>query len=286
MDSSPNSEDLDTRNHDVRKISWAEVPPDTLVEVFRWLSVEDRLRTLPQICKAWRKASLDPGCWQFVDLTEWCEDQSGEVKDRMVKLVVERSYGGLQELRVSNLDGDASLQFLAQSGLTSMRTLCIPGSFVTDSGLCELILTLPNLEHLDISKCGGITSKALEVIGQNCKSFSRLDWVMWPMHRAQSLPDDCEGMAIAQNMPKLRHLVISAGQLSNSSCKAIRNNCPLLECLDEVSDYDDDSYSYYDSFEDEDVYDWDDELDDVWEGDDYVVEYDSEDDDDDGIFDL
>ncbi|KAL2628984.1 hypothetical protein R1flu_013670 [Riccia fluitans] len=51
-------------------IGWDEMPLDALVQVFKRLPVEDRLQTIPQICKAWRKATFDPGCCQFVDLKE------------------------------------------------------------------------------------------------------------------------------------------------------------------------------------------------------------------------
>ncbi|KAL2629008.1 hypothetical protein R1flu_013694 [Riccia fluitans] len=86
---------------------------------------------------------------------------------------------------------------------------------------------------------------------------------MWP---AISRRDDSEGMAIAQNIPRLKHLVISAGL---TQAERYRKSCQLLECLHEEPDSDEESD--YDDSEDQDLYD----LEDIWEGDDYV-EYDSE----------
>ncbi|KAL3686978.1 hypothetical protein R1sor_013287 [Riccia sorocarpa] len=234
MDSSAIAQTSDCENEDeAGRVGWAEMLPETLVEVFKRLPLKDRLQTVPQICKSWRKASFDPGCWQFVNLKEWCMSQNGEVIDRMVKLAVERSCGSIQELHVTNLNSDASLQFLAQSRLSSMKTLCIPGSNITENGLCEVILAMPTLVHLDISRCSAIKSKALEVIGQTCKSLTRLDRSMWPLTMASMGPsDDSEAMAIAHNMPKLKHLEMSSGWLSNSGLVAILDKCPDLEYLD------------------------------------------------------
>ncbi|KAL2628985.1 hypothetical protein R1flu_013671 [Riccia fluitans] len=108
----------------------------------------------------------------------------------MIRLVVERSCGGIEELHVAKLKSDASLQFLAQSRLTCMKVLSIPESEVTADGFCELILTLPALVHLDLSNCRSILSnyKALEVIGQTCKSF--MDW----LDRSYSIQDMLLGL--------------------------------------------------------------------------------------------
>ncbi|KAL2628994.1 hypothetical protein R1flu_013680 [Riccia fluitans] len=258
------------------KMGWDEMPADALVEVFTRFSVEDRLRSIPQICKAWRKATVDPGCWKFVDLKEWCMHmyrcgRSGEVIDRMIGLVVKRSCGGIEELHVAKLQSDASLKFLARSRLNCLKALSIPGSDVTESGFCELIRTLPTLVHLDISNCTLLKSKSLEVIGQTCKSLTRLDRLMCPLSPASllwprsrwgrsirwgrhiasreraafgGLTEDSEAMAIAYNMPKLKHLKMSANSLPNSSVATIREKCPELEILEIESDSHNDEYEY------------------------------------------
>ncbi|OAE23773.1 hypothetical protein AXG93_2114s1000 [Marchantia polymorpha subsp. ruderalis] len=116
-------EELSDAENERVNVRWAEMLPETLVEVMRRLPSRELLKTVPQVCKAWRKASLDPACWQVVDLKVWCNSVKvwrvsaggGEIVERMVKLVVSRSCGGIRELRVTNLDSDASLHYLAQS---------------------------------------------------------------------------------------------------------------------------------------------------------------------------
>ncbi|KAL2628986.1 hypothetical protein R1flu_013672 [Riccia fluitans] len=65
---------IDVRNHSPGRVPWAELSTDTLLEIFKRLPVKDRLRTLPQICKAWRKASFESDCWLFIDMKDWCRD--------------------------------------------------------------------------------------------------------------------------------------------------------------------------------------------------------------------
>ncbi|KAL2628980.1 hypothetical protein R1flu_013666 [Riccia fluitans] len=220
----------------LEQVVWAEMPPDALVDVFKRLPVEDRLRTIPRICKAWRKATLDPGCWQKVDVKDWCMERYYMINtavtpsrvwcesiDRMIRLVVERSCGGIQELHVAYMDGDASLPFLIQSRLSCLKALSIPKSKVTENCFRELILTLPRLVHLDISECGPLESGELELIEQTCKS-----------------------------LPNLKQLKISGGLLPCSEIATIRMKCPQLELLEVESDSD--SVSSYDGYDDRGYY--------------------------------
>ncbi|KAL3686983.1 hypothetical protein R1sor_013292 [Riccia sorocarpa] len=260
------------------RVSWAAVWPDTLIEILKWLPVKDRLQTVPQICKAWRKASFDPLCWRAVDLREWCRKKPVDVIDRMVRLVINRSRGHMQELRLSRLEGDSTLQLLAQSDLSSLKTLCIPSSVIPENSLCKLILSLPGLVHLDISKCCTINSKALKIIGQTCKSLTRLDRVLWPEPVPTWWPmdlGDSEALTIAQYMPKLKHLVMSSDWVSKSSLDVIRASCKDLQFV-EVKSVDDGEYDLDDDFDDHIVDDSEDED----EDDDIDEEEDEEDTDD------
>ncbi|KAL2607787.1 hypothetical protein R1flu_026360 [Riccia fluitans] len=136
------------------------MPADALVEVFKRFSVEDRLRSIPQICKAWRKAIVDPGCWKFVDLKEWCMHmyrcgRSGEVVDSMIGLVVKRSCGGIEKLHVAKLQSDASLKFLARRlisllGAAEMADAFCVGSMMTSCGVVSN-LTAIKVVHTEVT---------------------------------------------------------------------------------------------------------------------------------------
>ncbi|KAL2628966.1 hypothetical protein R1flu_013652 [Riccia fluitans] len=128
------------------------------------------------------------------------------------------------------------------SHLSTLKALSIPSSSVTEEGICELIPTLPTVVHLDMSRCGSIRSKALEIIGQTCKSLTRLDRVMWPLYGEQMNDSNDDSDAKAFNIPKLTLLEMSAGWLPGSSLATILENCPELEHLEIESDCDDNPF--------------------------------------------
>lgn len=44
--------------------AWADMLPEALAAIFSRLLFEELLNVVPQVCKSWRKAALDPACWQ------------------------------------------------------------------------------------------------------------------------------------------------------------------------------------------------------------------------------
>jgi F-box/leucine-rich repeat protein 2/20 len=86
--------------------SWADL--EIIVEVLKRVGFQDLYVSVPLVCKAWRRASLDPACWVCVDMSkcfssrkevvDWWRPAFEAKMDYMVKLAVDRSYGGLREL--------------------------------------------------------------------------------------------------------------------------------------------------------------------------------------------
>ncbi|CAH1448693.1 unnamed protein product [Lactuca virosa] len=78
-----------------------------------------------------------------------------------------------------------------------------------------------------------INAEDIEVIGRNCpqlKSFKishmRYTWT------GPYLQCDDQAVAIANNMPELRHLQIYGDEMTNDGLEAILNGCPHLQSLD------------------------------------------------------
>ena len=88
------------------------------------------------------------------------------------------------------------------SHLRRLRLACCKN--ISDEGLCEVAKKLPLLEELDIS-VSNITEDSLEVIGQKCPHIKSLKFNIkgfkYPHIESNVVP-----FAIANNMPKLRHL--------------------------------------------------------------------------------
>lgn len=95
---------------------------DLLAEVFSRLPFEDRMRTVPLVCKAWRSASSDPTCWRIVDMDGWFEKRvqddiwwEFECEPRvefLVKKIVDQSCGQLRELRTMHCS-DGAIEYIA-----------------------------------------------------------------------------------------------------------------------------------------------------------------------------
>ncbi|EFJ20282.1 hypothetical protein SELMODRAFT_35457, partial [Selaginella moellendorffii] len=213
---------------------WSEMLPEALARIFAVLPLEERMRSVPVVCKAWRKAAMDPTCWRVVDLHEWSRLMPWEVIHRMVQLVVERSGGGLEELSVCRLANDEPVDYIAKRG-HGLKVLRIPFCQVTDGCIANIAPSLSRITHLDISGCTAISKTALAQIGRSCKSLARLDRNMSFFFQTNNLVAeeyDDEALAIAAHMPLLRHLELCYGSLTNSGLAAILDKCKSLDFLD------------------------------------------------------
>ena len=120
------------------------------------------------------------------------------------------------------------LFFYSTTHLRRLRLACCDN--ISDKGLCEAAQKFPLLEELDIS-IGKITKDSLEVIGQKCPHFKSLKFNIKGF-RYPHVESDEVAFAIANNMPKLRHLQLIGCKLTNVGLCAILNGCPHLESLD------------------------------------------------------
>eukprot|EP01018_Ginkgo_biloba_P030166 Gb_15191 [translate_table: standard] len=215
---------------------WAEMLPEALVVVFRKLSLQDMFMTVPLVCSSWHKASLDPLCWERIDLRDWASDfaNSPEDVERMVKLIVDRSCGRLREFSLCDYGTDTMLHYIAER-CNFLKCLRFSHSnHITDSAFCKVAYKFPELEELDISGCDNLSKVALQEIGQCCKVLKWLE---------RSGSDCCftlvanvqnneEALTIARSMPHLKHLEMTDTQISNEGLLALLEGCSDLEYLD------------------------------------------------------
>ena len=86
--------------------SWADL--EIVVEVLKKVGFQDLYVSVPLVCKAWRRASLDPSCWMCVDMgkcfssrkevIDWWRPAFEAKMDYMITLAVDRSCGSMREL--------------------------------------------------------------------------------------------------------------------------------------------------------------------------------------------
>ncbi|KAF2571361.1 hypothetical protein F2Q70_00003071 [Brassica cretica] len=182
--------------------NWDELIPDALGLIFSHLPLQEVLTVVPRVCKAWNRAVTGPYCWQEIDIELWCNrcHQSDHL-DRMLQLLINRSSGSLRKLSVTGLQNDSIFSFIAQHA-GSLKTLKVPRSCLSNSGVVKVAEKLSSLTFLDLSYCSSVVSH------------------------------DDEAYAIARTMPKLKRLEIAYHRVSAEGVLKILSSCIFLQFLE------------------------------------------------------
>ena len=152
-------------------------------------------------------------------------------------LKVHNLYSGSSYLFFNNEFVDAeffhiyhvlSWHFCSTSQLRRLRLACCYS--VSDEGLSEASAKFPLLEELELSLCS-LSKESLEVVGRCCPLLKSLKLNQQGFRRPHIECDE-EVLAIAENMPGLRHLQLIGNKLTNDGLQAILDGCPHLELLD------------------------------------------------------
>ncbi|XP_020967723.1 putative F-box/LRR-repeat protein 23 [Arachis ipaensis] len=175
--------------------NWLDLPNDLTFMIFSRLTTFDILTSVQQMCHH----TIDRSCGQLVDISI---EYFGT--DNLLKYIID-SQGKLRRLQ------------LVQCFYT-----------IFDEGLCEIAQKLPLLKEFEIILCKHITCVALEAIGRGCPLLKSLKF----NHNGHSKGDNEDAVAIAQNMPNLRHLQLIYGCLDNDGVSAILDGCRFFESLD------------------------------------------------------
>ncbi|KAL3685969.1 hypothetical protein R1sor_003991 [Riccia sorocarpa] len=197
--------------------SWASLMNELLADVFVRLPFEERLTTIPLVCKGWKRATHEPACWRNVDMEPWLRAKCERTYDwefgcskelePVVKLVVDRSKGQLRQLRTI-FCSSKSVQYIAKNCplLTNLtHEFCgleLPdgdqeataiGSYMqglkhlelkktislTDFGLMHIASGCRDLESLNLACCSNVSPRALEKVSSMCPKLTKF---MKPIH--------------------------------------------------------------------------------------------------------
>ncbi|KAG6555483.1 hypothetical protein Mapa_002718 [Marchantia paleacea] len=145
---------------------------EALPEIINLLPVEDKVRTVPLVCKAWREALSHPASWRSVDFRSWIRDRwirhddrlSEEAQERIIQQVVDRSSGQLREFcTTGGLCTTKSVEYVALK-CTLLKCLTITDtSRLHDSSAMELAQRCRQLQTLDLSDCYNISKETLKI---------------------------------------------------------------------------------------------------------------------------
>ncbi|GAB2290671.1 hypothetical protein Dimus_024946 [Dionaea muscipula] len=210
---------------------WDDLIPDALGLIIKKLPLKDILTVVTRVCKSWRKAVQGPYCWQEIDIYEWSTECEPEMLDRMLRLLIGRSCGSLRQLHVGCVNDDQLFSFIAENA-SSLQKLVLRRSEISNSIVIQLVEKFSTLSSLDLSYCYQIRADALEAIGKHCKSLISLSWNMHPIVLEDRPSHVEEAHAIANTMPKLKHLELAYVHIDVGSVLDILSGCRELETLD------------------------------------------------------
>ncbi|KAK1380153.1 F-box domain-containing protein [Heracleum sosnowskyi] len=160
---------------------------------------------------------------------------------KMVMHAIDLSSGQLHHLCLRDFGSDDLIQHIYQrsSHLRRLRLeYChvfsdkyVHDFKISEKGLIQMLKNLPLLEELECPYTW-IPLECIEVAGRCCphlRSFISNQRV----YRFTGYPEsDALALAIAKNMPRLRHLQLFGNRMTVTGLKAILKNCQHLEYLD------------------------------------------------------
>ncbi|KAJ8505365.1 hypothetical protein OPV22_006251 [Ensete ventricosum] len=210
---------------------------DCLVNIFRRLGLDDLTVSVPFVCTCWWRASLDPACWEALnlrslDFTPWSQFSRSFASryylktlsfSAFLRLVVHHSHGSASEL-IFPLYSDASVHDLAYVSI-KLKTLALPDKLMLEDDLRipELIGRWKDLEQLELATKPTSFLETVAAIRHNCPRFARL--------KVRGLIGKEDASAIAMCLPELKQLELSGSYLTKDELAVIMSGCWKQERL-------------------------------------------------------
>ncbi|KAJ4913590.1 putative F-box/LRR-repeat protein 19 [Raphanus sativus] len=179
---------------------WTELTPECLLDIFSRLSIGQRWNGPMLVCKTWTKLCQEPSLNTLLDLegeflssedsNHWWSSEFEEKVDSTIRSVVDKSNGGLKEIRVRHCT-DQSLSYVAERcpNLEVLGATYSPK--VTVQSMRKIALNCTKLKELDISCSYLISGYCIELVGTNCKNIHILKRNLMPPSEIRRLKRQC-----------------------------------------------------------------------------------------------
>ncbi|KAL4563532.1 hypothetical protein LXL04_027575 [Taraxacum kok-saghyz] len=211
--------------------NWLAMPHELMTNILKRLGDVEILNTQVKVCTTWWRICKNPAMWKAINIHK-PDDADGDADydfEALTKRAVNLSSGELIDFSIKGFGNDDLLDYIVLRS-SKLNSLCLTDCYdITISGLNRALKMVPQLEKLHII-CTSLTRQYTEVMVPNCphlKSFKLDDLDIYV-----GINTDTDALAIANNMPELRHLVVSSTKMTNNGLKAILDGCPDLESLD------------------------------------------------------
>ncbi|RZC44299.1 hypothetical protein C5167_037245 [Papaver somniferum] len=212
--------------------NWLELPPDVLAHIFLKLGAIDILFRAQSVCSMWRKVSKEPLLFRCIDMRNRWDLFDGGYYDmeKMAREAVDRSCGQLVEFSMEHFGTDDLVDYIADK-TGSLRCLRLVSCYqVSDDALINVAKKAVILEELEVCHCS-FSEDMLKTVGKACPQLTSFRLNCRGFRRTR-LESDVEALAIAENMPQLRHLHLFGNKLTNVGLRGILDGCLHLESLD------------------------------------------------------
>ncbi|KAK1381994.1 F-box protein SKIP19 [Heracleum sosnowskyi] len=216
-----------------RNRNWQELPEELTTSFLERVDTLYKIVTARKVCKSWRQICSRPEMWRVVDLRfsgPGYKKENDVVVNKMARNAVDWSSGEMIDFRLGYYGDDRLMNYISErSG--QLRCLHLEScSNITNEGLISMVEKLPLLEDLHLYGIP-ISVQTIEVAGRCCpqlKSFK----LNKSRYKCPHMGCNEHALAIAENMPGLRHLKLQGNKIAIDGLLAILKNCLHLETLD------------------------------------------------------
>ncbi|KAJ7335052.1 hypothetical protein JRQ81_012993 [Phrynocephalus forsythii] len=221
-------------------ISWDTLPDELLLGIFSYLSLTDLLK-IAQVCRRWRRLSLDESLWQTLDLAG--KNLLPGVIGQLLPLGITafrcpRSCIGdplfktSRPLRVQHMDlSNSTIEVADLQSILSrcqrLQNLSLEALILSDD-IIKSIAQNSSLVRLNLSGCSGFSAETLEVLLNSCPRLQELN-LAWCDFTADHIK------AAVHHIPsEITQLNLSGYRqnLQMSDIKALLERCNSLIQLD------------------------------------------------------
>ncbi|KAI3971295.1 hypothetical protein MKW92_021772 [Papaver armeniacum] len=226
----PISEEEPSSSEEIR--NWLELPSDVIFHMFLKLGAIDILFRAQSVCSLWRKFSKEPLLFRSIDMRNRSDllDDSKYNVEKMAREAVDRSCGQLVEFSMDNFGSDELLAHIADMSGELRCLRLVSCHQVSGEAFSAMAKKAVMLEELEICHCS-LSEDTLIAVGNACPRLKSLRLNRRGYRRPHRECDN-EALAVAGNMPELRHLHLFGNKLTNVGLKAILDGCLHLESLD------------------------------------------------------